>query len=51
MKLIFFLMLVDDSNRVKLWPYPSEKGSDYINASFIDVSGKRKYTSQTIITA
>ncbi|CAB3999896.1 receptor-type tyrosine- phosphatase S-like isoform X10, partial [Paramuricea clavata] len=25
-----------DSNRVKLWPYPDEIGSDYINASFID---------------
>ena len=25
-----------DGNRVKLWPYPNEKGSDYINASFID---------------
>jgi protein tyrosine phosphatase len=35
---MFSLFHADDGNRVKLWPYPNEKGSDYINASFIDVS-------------
>jgi protein tyrosine phosphatase len=37
-KFRYFSYVVDDSNRVKLWPYPDEIGSDYINASFIDVS-------------
>ena len=36
--LIILFFNIDDSNRVKLWPYPDQKGSDYINASFIDVS-------------
>ena len=36
--LIILFFNTDDSNRVKLWPYPDQKGSDYINASFIDVS-------------
>ena len=28
----------DDRTRVKLWPYTGVIGSDYINASFVDVS-------------
>ena len=39
---LFFLIQLfffsDESMRVKLWPYPEIEGSDYINASFIDVS-------------
>lgn len=29
---------LDDRTRVKLWPYAGVVGSDYINASFVDVS-------------
>ena len=35
--IIFFVCLVDRS-RVTLWPYTGLVGSDYINASFVDVS-------------
>ena len=31
-------MLLDDDSRVKLKPLESVEGSDYINASFVDVS-------------
>ena len=33
-----FYMYVDDFSRVKLTTLPGEEGSDYINASFLDVS-------------
>ncbi len=34
----YYWLLIDDYNRVKLSITPGEPGSDYINASFIDVS-------------
>ena len=33
-----YAVLLVDSCRVKLYPRPGEEGSDYINASYIDVS-------------
>ena len=44
------LFIVDDSNRVKLWPYPDQKGSDYINASFIDVSRQENSNTSCLFT-
>ena len=38
---------LDDHNRVKLTKSPGEVGSDYINASFIDVSSHNDYTFKT----
>jgi len=34
---ISFVSFLDEATRVRLWPYPDIEGSDYINASFIDV--------------
>ena len=36
--LLYCLFVADDHNRVKLTKVPGEIGSDYINASYIDVS-------------
>lgn len=36
--LVSFLATIDDTNRVTLKTLPGVKGSDYINASFVDVS-------------
>ena len=33
-----FIFALVDRSRVKLWPYTGLVGSDYINASFVDVS-------------
>ena len=38
LKLLYCLFVADDHNRVKLTKVPGEIGSDYINASYIDVS-------------
>ena len=36
--LLFFFVCLVDRSRVTLWPYTGLVGSDYINASFVDVS-------------
>ena len=40
---------VDDFSRVKLEQVSNQEGSDYINASYIDVSGERRQKWQTSI--
>jgi len=35
---LFNFFVSVDRSRVKLWPYTGLVGSDYINASFVDVS-------------
>ena len=39
--LIITVSSIDDFSRVKLREIPGEEGSDYINASFLDVSYKQ----------
>ena len=36
--ILLLISLVDDHSRVRLQVIPSEAGSDYINANYIDVS-------------